>query len=169
MKKMALILAVTAVLLTSVAAMAHGRHGRFHDYCGGPRDYGYPCSNAFAQRGPNFDGRGPNFERRGPNFDGRRPNFDGRGPNFDGRGPKFDGRGQPLYQNMPQNIRDKMDEARRVMTELRIEMGKTPLNKVKLRSLHEQSEKLRKDISDWHFTQWLNNPNPNPQPVKPAP
>ena len=95
---------------------------------------------------------------------GRGGHHGGRGGHYGGRGVYFDrpygcarysGEPCPYYSDVPQEIRDKFAEARKTEADLRIELGKTPIDREKALSLHEKYSALMQELSDWQFKQEL--------------
>ena len=74
---------------------------------------------------------------------------------FEQKGEKFERRGTELRKNMPQNIKDKIAESRKLMIDMRSEMDKAQINRAKVMELRAKSVKLRQEVSDWFFTQKL--------------
>lgn len=74
---------------------------------------------------------------------------------FEQKGERFEKRKEELRKNMPQNIKDKITESRKIMIDMRSEMGKTPINRAKIMQLRDKNVKLRQEISDWFFSQKL--------------
>ena len=56
---------------------------------------------------------------------------------------------------VPQEIRDKLTEARKTAIDLRTELGKKPVDRDKALELHAKRRALMQDISDWYFNQRL--------------
>jgi hypothetical protein len=57
--------------------------------------------------------------------------------------------------DIPLEIRNRMDEARGVMDELRAELSKTSVDKDKALTLFRKGRDIRNEISEWFFTQRL--------------
>lgn len=139
MKKRVLILSVAAILFASGVALAHGHgYGHYGNRYGNRYDGGRAWDYGYPCQMP---------------FGGQRPGW------FAERHPYFQ------QQQIPSHMQDRLEESRRIMVELRAEMSKASVNKARVLALREQNEKLRKEISDWHFKQWLDNP----QTAGPAP
>lgn len=58
-------------------------------------------------------------------------------------------------EEIPQDIEEKISEARRLNAIVRSEMGRTPLDKWKIMHLREKEKKLEEDVSDWLFSRVL--------------
>ncbi|MDR0648916.1 MAG: hypothetical protein LBF92_06235 [Synergistaceae bacterium] len=75
----------------------------------------------------------------------------------DGRGLYGHGFGGPWLwdsnASVPQEIRDKADEARDVMDELRAELSKNPVDKDRALALFRKGRDIRNEISEWFFLQ----------------
>lgn len=148
MKKRIIFLTVAAILFAAGAAMAHGSYGRGHSYRYDGWNYGPRCSTRFVPQGYGPQGYG-------------HQGYGHQGYERQGFGPQWDcywNGNQDFRTQMPQDMRDKLDQSWRILADLRIEMNKTPVNKTKVLALRDQHDKLRKDISDWHFRQSLDNP-----------
>lgn len=138
--------AVTVVIVLSMAgsAMAYGgrHHGRGPGYGQGPRweqggGYGYQGNGHHWQKGPGHRGA----------WDGP-----GRG-NWNGE--------------VPQNIRDKMVAAEKLMVDLRAEMTRPQVDKAKALELWKQHRAVRGEIAEWFFTQRLEWAANRPAPTQP--
>ena len=66
-------------------------------------------------------------------------------------------RGGALAQGneVPQEIKDKMTEARKTMIDLRAEFGKNPVSRAKVLELHAKRLSLVQEISEWRIMQRL--------------
>ena len=56
---------------------------------------------------------------------------------------------------IPQEIREKRAEAKKTAIDLRMELGKNPVDREKAFELHTKRHNLMQEISNWHFTQKL--------------
>jgi len=56
---------------------------------------------------------------------------------------------------IPQEIREKRAEAKKTAIDLRMELGKNPVDREKALELHAKRHSLMQEISNWHFTQKL--------------
>ena len=56
---------------------------------------------------------------------------------------------------VPQEIRDKMTEARKIAIDLRAELEKSPVDREKALELHAKHRALMQEISDWRFNRRL--------------
>ena len=145
MKKLATAAAVIAVVVMAGSAMAYGgRH-----YGGGPRGWeGYPGDGHHYWQ----QGGGPRYapapgEPRGP---GPRDFRSERGPNIE----------------IPQEIRDKITEARKLQIDLHAELDKRPLDKAKATEIYKKHRALRNEISEWFFLQRLDDLEKRPAEPK---
>lgn len=147
MKKVLAVLTVVAVLSLAGSAMAY--EGRHHG------------------RGP---GSGQNWQQGGG------PCWQGDGHRWHrGPGPRdggFDRMGPGAHRNwnadVPENIRNKMVEAEKLMIDLRDEMSKPQIDKARALEVWKQHRALRNDISEWFFTQRLEQATNRPAtPVQP--
>ncbi|MDR3279624.1 MAG: hypothetical protein LBT23_03840 [Synergistaceae bacterium] len=81
----------------------------------------------------------------------------------DGDGPgwhwdkSFDKRGGERDIELPSEIQDKRSEARRLMTELRAELEKRPVDRETAIALFRRHQALRNEISEWFFIERLDN------------
>jgi hypothetical protein len=57
---------------------------------------------------------------------------------------------------VPQEIKDKWAEADKLAVDLRLELGKNPINRGKVLELRAKRRALKQEISDWHFNEKLN-------------
>ena len=70
----------------------------------------------------------------------------------------YGGRGYDDRANVPeipQEIRDKLAEARKTAIDLRNELDKDPVNRDKALELHAKHGALMQEVSDWRFQQRL--------------
>ena len=58
-------------------------------------------------------------------------------------------------REVPQEIRDKWAEAQKTGIDLRMELGKNPVNREKALELHAKRRALMQEISDWNFNRKL--------------
>ena len=56
---------------------------------------------------------------------------------------------------IPQEIREKRAEAKKTSIDLRMELGKNPVDREKAFELHAKRQNLMQEISNWRFTQKL--------------
>ena len=56
---------------------------------------------------------------------------------------------------IPQEIREKRAEAKKTAIDLRMELGKNPVDREKAFELHAKRNNLMQEISNWRFTQKL--------------
>ena len=56
---------------------------------------------------------------------------------------------------VPQEIREKGAEAKKTAIDLRMELGKNPVDREKALELHTKRQSLIQEVSDWRFTQML--------------
>jgi hypothetical protein len=56
---------------------------------------------------------------------------------------------------VPQEIRDKMTEAQKIMIDLKAEFGKKPVNRETVLELHAKHFSLLQEISEWHINKQL--------------
>jgi len=56
---------------------------------------------------------------------------------------------------VPQEIREKWAEAQKIMIDLRMELGRNPINREKALELHAKHRALMQEIHDWRFAQQL--------------
>ncbi|MDR1516004.1 MAG: hypothetical protein LBS45_09925 [Synergistaceae bacterium] len=77
----------------------------------------------------------------------------GIGRDWDDGEPRGQGYGGPAYggADIPQELRDKMTEARNVMYELRAELTKTPVDKEKALAIFRRHRDIRNEIGEWFF------------------
>lgn len=134
-KKYVLFIALAAIVVFSNSALAHGRHGGWGGGRGYDDGYGYGYGGGGGPCGPGYHhGRG------GPRM--------GPGTWQQGISPRV-----PL--EIPQNIRDKMNEERKLMADMHSEMYAESPNNAKIRQQYSQASKLRQEIADWFFNQRL--------------
>ena len=139
MKKRLGLLAVVLVLISSGTALAYPRHGRGGHYGGGGGHRGYGSAH----------GAGGRYSQERCGMYG--------GGHLDGC--PYYGYGQTGVE-MPQAIRDKWTEAEKIAVDLRAEMNKRPMDRVKIENLNTKYHDLQREISDWHFNNRLDRMNP---------
>jgi len=98
---------------------------------------GSALAGSGGRRGQGHGFGGPRLER---SFDVGPGGFGGDGPdNID----------------IPQEIIDKRETARGLMTELRSELSKNPIDKARALDLYKQHRAIRNDIDEWFFLRRL--------------
>ena len=64
-------------------------------------------------------------------------------------------RGGINVPEVPQEIRDKLTEARKIAIDLRAELEKSPVDREKALEFHAKHRALMQEISDWYFNRRL--------------
>ena len=135
-----LILVLAVVLVTAGSAFAYGGRGR------------QPMG---AQGMPNQAGNQMMMQQQMPGqwqAGSQQMQRQGRGGHRMGGGGRM---GMWAAIEIPQEIRDKQTEMRKLSIEMRNEMGKNPINRSAIEELYKKRVELRNELSRWRMTQRL--------------
>ena len=146
-----LILVLAVVLVTAGSAFAYGGQGRQPM---GARGMPNQAGNQMMQQQMPGQWQAGSQQMQGQRKGGHR--MGGRGCSSM-QGQNFGGRRTGMWANIeiPQEIRDKQTEMRKLSIDMRNEMGKNPINRSAIEDLYKKRVELRNELSGWRMTQRL--------------